>query len=35
MNPLVSADAVDVALAKRTILRGVSVTVERGKSSRW
>ena len=31
MNPLVSADAVDVALAKRTILRGVSVTVERGE----
>lgn len=31
MTSLVSADAVDVALSKRTILHGVSVAVERGE----
>jgi len=31
MTPLVSADSVDVALSKRTILHGVSVAVERGE----
>lgn len=31
MTSLVSADAVDVALSKRTILQGVSVAVERGE----
>jgi iron complex transport system ATP-binding protein len=31
MTSLVSADAVDVALSKRTVLHGVSVAVERGE----